>query len=108
MVVAAQPANSCVDAHRRRRYNESKETNVTLVVDLTAEQEKRLRELAAERGMKPDDYARDLLTSDLISARPRRSARGKYAHIPAGSEEFAARKAAEKAREDRFGRVSGR
>lgn len=79
---------------------------MTLVIDLTEEQEQRLRELAAASGMEPAHYARELLASDLAAARPRRSARGKYAHIPAGSDEFAARKAEEKAREDRFGRVS--
>ncbi len=73
---------------------------MALVIDLTAEEECRLREEAAAQGLAPERYAHRLLAGALAIPQPRRvSALGRAVGRPGGTEEFLQSKHAEKARE---------
>lgn len=75
---------------------------MTLTIELTPEEEARIRQEAAECGLETTEYAHRKLVGDAVNgARRKLSAHGKYADVPGSSDDFAARKAAEKAREER-------
>ena len=78
---------------------------MTLTIELTPEEEARLRQEAAACGLETQEYAHRKLVRIAANGAPRRlSGFGMFADVPVSSEDFAARKQEEKEKEDRLRR----
>ncbi len=76
---------------------------VSLVIELTPEEEERLNTQAEMRGLNPSEFARQLVTTALPTMSPkiRKSAHGKYAGSRITSEDFIRERREETEREER-------